>query len=253
MTKTILLTLSKSYIKDAVKSESFLKGVIDKASNANAVAVAYHEQAGDDAYQERILERALNVNLSMLMSWMSDYLVDSGQSSADNISSSQDDDTISISLQVSDRFNGSFVEPLANLCSEFIVNSMLVQWWTPVNGKQAELYKVLIDGCITGIRRCFNKTAPVAPTYKYATTLSVAGSAIDIGIGEEYTVTYSISDGAIDDIEIRIEDGHIVSAGRSREGFTVIGRQLGHTWIQLYSRHDPSVASTVHVYVTNQS
>jgi hypothetical protein len=81
----------------------------------------------------------------------------------------------------------------------------------------------------------------------------VPGTAIDIGIGEERTVTYSISDGAIDDIEIRIEDEHLISAGRTSEGFTVIGRQLGHTYIQLYSRHNEELTRLIHVYVTDQS
>ena len=86
-----------------------------------------------------------------------------------------------------------------------------------------------------------------------STLLKAPGSAIDIGVGEEHTVTYSISDGSIDDIEVRIEDDSICYAGRSEEGFTVAGRRLGHTYIELYSRHDPELSQTIHVYVTDQS
>ena len=127
-----------------------------------------------------------------------------------------------------------------------------MDWWKPINEKQSALYAQYVEKDLQSIKRCFNKTAPTAPTYKYTTSLSVVGSALDIGVGEEHTVTYEISDGAIDDIEVRIEDTRICEAGRSEEGFTVTGLQLGHTYIQLYSRHNEELARTVHVYVTDQ-
>jgi hypothetical protein len=144
-------------------------------------------------------------------------------------------------------------DALAKLASEYIINASLMDWYKPFNEKQSALYASFLERNITAVRRCFNKTAPIVPTYKYPTSLTVPGSAVDLGIGEEHTVTYSISDGAIDDIEIRIEDTTICQAGRTAEGFTVIGKQLGHTWIQLYSRHNTELTQTVHVYVTDQS
>ena len=156
-------------------------------------------------------------------------------------------------LVVSERFNKSYTSSLARLSSKYIEESMLMDWWKPLNEKQSALYGQFVERDLAAIKRCFNKTAPVAPSYQYPTTLSVTGSAVDIGVGEETTVTYTISEGAIDDIEIRIEDEHLITAGRARNGFTIIGRQLGNTYIQLYSRHNEELTQTVHVYITDQS
>jgi hypothetical protein len=253
MEHTISLQFVKSAILDNVKSETFLRGQVEKAANEKAITEAYHEQAGDETYQNRLLNRGLYTNLGELKTHLSDYLTSSGQTSADNITETENDGIITITLLVSDRFNTGYTDTLAKLCSKYIEEAMLMDWWKPINEKQSALYAQFVERDLSAIKRCFNKTAPVAPSYKYPTTLEVNGSAIDIGIGEEHTITYSISDGAIDDIEIRIEDEHLISAGRTSEGFTVIGRQLGHTYIQLYSRHNEQLTALVHVYVTDQS
>jgi len=249
---TILLQLSKSAILANVKSETFLTGEIDKSVDQKAIALAYHEQAGNDAYQERLLSRGMETNLEELKTHLSDYLSSSGTTTADNISSVEEDDIIKITLVVSDRFNQGYTNSLAKLSSKYIEEATIMDWWKPINKERTSIYSQFVERDLAAIKRCFNKTAPVAPTYKYPTSLDVNGSAIDIGIGEEHTVTYAISDGAIDDIEVRIEDTHICNAGRTAEGFTIIGKQLGHTWIELYSRHDEELTQTIHVYVTDQ-
>ena len=252
MDQTIHIILVKSLIIQSVKNETFLRGQLDKADKDNLITTAYHEQAGDEAYQEAMLSRGLYTNLEELKTHLSDYLTSSGQSVADNIYSEENSDNIVITLIVSSRFNSGYTNSLAKLSSKYIEESMLMDWWKPINEKQSALYANFVERDLAAIKRCFNKTAPVAPTYQYPTTLEVNGSAIDIGIGEEHTVTYAISDGAIDDIEVRIEDRRLLDAGRTTEGFTIIGKQLGHTYIQLYSRHDEQLTKTIHVYVTDQ-
>lgn len=254
MDQTIQLTIIKSLIIESVKNETYKRGQFDKALDPKAMAAAYHEQAGDEAYHERIIQRSLYSSVEELKSHLYDYIVADGFSSADNSITSSDDGTnIIISLNVSTRFNKAYTQTLARVGAEYITNDMLFLWWTPINEKQAGFYAQLVERNLAAIKRCFNKTAPVAPTYQYPTSLSVVGSAVDIGVGEETTVTYTISDGAIDDIEIRIEDTSICQAGRSQQGFTVIGKRLGHTYVQLYSRHDEQLTQTIQVYVTDQS
>jgi hypothetical protein len=255
MEQTITLQFIKNSIITNVKSETFLRGQVVKGANEKAIAEVYHEQAGDEVYQNRLLNRGLTTNFSELLTHLSDYIISSGQSSADNISVDDDDENgvITLTLTVGDRFNKGYTDPLAKLCSKYIEEAMLMDWWKPINEKQSALYAQFVERDLAAIKRCFNKTAPNAPTYKYPTTLTVPGSAIDVGVGEEHTVTYSISDGSIDDIEINIEDTNICAAGRTAEGVTVIGKQLGHTYVQLYSRHNPELNQTLHVYITDQS
>lgn len=251
--ETISLQFVKSAILDNVKSETFFRGQVVKAADEKAIGEVYHEQAGDETYQNRLLNRGLYTNLGELKTHLSDYLTSSGQTSADNITESENDNIITLTLLVSDRFNKGYVDTLAKLSSKYIEESMLMDWWKPINEKQSALYAQFVERDLAAIKRCFNKTAPVAPTYQYPISLNVVGSAIDIGVGEEHTVTYSISDGSIDDIEIRIDDASICQAGRTQEGFTIIGKRLGHTYVQLYSRHDEQLTRTIHVYVTDQS
>ena len=253
MDNTITLTLLKPLIIESVKNETFQKGKFDKAVDQKAISMAYVEQAGNESYHERILERTLYTSLEELKTHLSDYLSTDGGTTADNITSSEEGEQIIITLVVGDRFNHGYTDSLAKLSSKYVEECMLMDWWRPINEKQSLLYANFVERDLAAIKRCFNKTAPVAPTYQYTTSLEVEASSIDIGVGEEATVTYIISGGAIDDIEIRIEDRQICGAGRSREGFTIVGRQLGHTYVQLYSRHDESITETIHVYVTDQS
>jgi hypothetical protein len=97
------------------------------------------------------------------------------------------------------------------------------------------------------------KVPPTAPTHQYTSEITVSEDAIDIGIGEEYDVKYSISEGAIDDVEIAIDDASLADAIRSGAGFIVKGKLLGHTPVKLFSRHNKDVSHTIHVYVTDQS
>ncbi len=253
MNKTILLQLSKSSILANIKSETFLTGQIDKSVDEKAIALAYHEQAGNEAYQERLLYRGMETNLEELKTYLSDYLSSSGVSVADNITSLEDGDIIKITLVVSDRFNAGYTNSLAKLCSKYVEEASIMDWWKPVNKERVSLYAQFVERDLAAIKRCFNKTAPVAPSYQYTTILNTVGNTIDIGVGEEYTVTYEISAGAIDDIEIIIGDRCICEAGRTEEGFTIIGKQLGHTFVKMYSRHDERVSKTIEVYVTDQS
>jgi len=251
---TITLTLIKPLIIESVKNETFLSGQVQKAADGKLIVAAYHEQAGDDTYQERLLMRGLYTALEELKTYLSDYLSTSGFSSADNsIDSSQDGDNILIHLSVSERFNKGYTQSLARLSSKYIEDSMLVDWWKPVNEKQSALYAQFLERDLAAIRRCFNKTAPAVPTVPYTTSLQVTGTAIELAPSEEATVTYILSDGAIDDIEATVENKSIVTIGRSEQGFTVTGQRRGHTYIQLYSRHNEELTRTIHIFVTDHS
>lgn len=254
MNKTILIQLSKPTILAHVKSETYQAGRIDKSVDPKAIELAYNEQAGNEAFHEVLLNRGIQTNLADLLTHFSDYLNSSGQSSGDNIIDlDEEGDIFKISLSVSDRFNGGYADSLAKLSGKYVEEATIMDWWKPINEKRASIYAQYVERDLLAIKRCFNKTAPVAPTVPYTTELSVTGSAICIGVGEEHTVTYQLSDGAIDDIECRAYDKTLVDIGRSEQGFTVIGKLKGHTYAELYSRHNEDLTRTIHIYVTDQS
>lgn len=252
--KTVKLTLVRSLIIESVKNDTFRKGLFDKAVDQKATTAAYQEQAGDDTFHERTLDRGLYTAVEELKSHLSDYLNTSGYSTADNsIDSTVENGNIIISLDVSERFNDGYTQSLARLCSKFIEETMLIDWWKPINEKQTALYETYAQKDLAAIKRCFNKTAPVVPSVPYTEKLDVTGSSFCLGVGEEATVTYTLTDGAIDDIECEVEDTTLVTVGRSQQGFTVTGQRRGHTYIRLYSRHNETLYRIVHIYVTNQS
>ena len=254
MNETIKLTLIKSLIINSVKNETFFRGQVVKAADGKLITEAYHEQAGDEAYQEKMLARGLATNLADLLTHLSDYLSTSGQSSGDNIIDyDEEGDNIIISLVVSDRFNKGYTDPLAKLSAKYIEEAMLMDWWKPINEKQSALYAQFVERDLAAIKRCFNKTAPAAPVVPYTRKLEVTGSAVCLEPGDEATVTYAVDADAIDDIEAMVEDESIARVGRTKEGFTLKGNHRGHTWAKLYSRHDPDVSRTIHIYVNDHS
>lgn len=170
MSKTMTLTLQRSVIMDAVKTDTHIKGTIDKSADGNASVVAYNETAGDDAHHERKLDRTLVSSTEKLVSEISDML--SGNS---NVSSSYTGTTVVITVGVDSRFNSSFSNTLSRLCSEYITNTMLELWWITINGNLSQSYGSIASTILLSIKKCFNKIAPSDPEQ---TLLDTKGSIV---------------------------------------------------------------------------
>ena len=103
MSQVIKITLLKALAVNSAKNETFKTGVIDKAADQKNITVAYHESAGDDQYDERMLARGFFTQCEMLKTWFSEYLTGSGNTADDAlVSSEESDDSVEISLKVSD-------------------------------------------------------------------------------------------------------------------------------------------------------
>ncbi len=249
MSQTITLILVKSLIIESVKNETFFRGLVEKAADQKALTVAYHEQAGNETYQERLLLRGLYTNLSNLKTHLSDYLSISDQSSDDNnIDSKEEEGNIILYLTVSDYFNKGYADPLAKLCSKYIEEAMLMDWWKPVNEKQSDLYAQFVERDLTAIKRCFNKKPPCYPKYPYTRHISIMASVLNVKVGHAYTLTYTIDNGAEDDILARLNN-HNIKTGKSKEGFIVKGQHPGSTLLTLFSKHDEDISVTVLIHI----
>lgn len=260
----IKLNLVKSLIIEAVKAETYIKGEIDKSTAQGTNKLAYNEQAGDDEYHERKLVRTMDTALGELKGLLSNYLDNSGATTANNVNITEvsANDTIVLTLMVSQRFNQAYADSLAKLCAKYIEDKMLVLWWGTINQNQAAFYSNLLVSDIDSIERCFNKTAPEAPAVTTTTSVTVptvatyglrGGEAtvpsIEMEVGSEEGITYVIDEGAIDDIDIKVDDNRIAKAYRSNNGFTVLGVAAGSTIATLYSLHDDTVKTEVYINV----
>lgn len=245
---TIKLNLVLSLILEAVKAETHIKGQIDRALDDKAAKVAYQEEIGDEEFHERKIMRGIYTSLSQLETELAQYLVSKGSSVSSNVD--EDKDTIVIMLDVADSFNTSLTTSLARLCSKFIEDATLVLWWGTFNANQMQYYATLQAADLAAINKCFSKSAPSKPTVPYTTSLETSGDEIHLVTGNETTITYTISEGALDDIEIEA-DG-CIAWRRVYGGFRIIGLNQGFAHARLYSLHNEELSRDIDIIVTGE-
>lgn len=277
MAQVIKITLLKALAVNSAKNETFKTGVIDKAADQKNATVAYHESAGDDQYDERMLARGFFTQCEMLKTWFSEYLTGSGNTADDPlVSSEESDDSVEITLRVSDRFNIGYVKTLARLGQKYVEDRMVHLWWATSDEKKAEFYAKLAEEDLAGIIQCFNKTAPTVPSYNFPesieirfpilerNSMSMPGNEVPadtlmsypyiIAAGEETEVTYVISNSSgkkpTDDIIVRADDGCCMPCLDELGRWLVRGIKPGISIITLQSRHDDRVFARFALRVT---
>lgn len=251
MSQIIKLNLVPSIIMEAVKGETFIKGKIDKASAEGAEGVAFNETAGDEKVHERKLLRTMHAALEELKTYMGEYLDEGDNTQGDNVVSEIDsaNDTLTISLVVSDRFNKAFTRSLAYICSSYIENKMLELWYITINANQAGLYTTLLSTDKTSLKRCFAKTAPVVPETKYTDSIYVEDETLTLQPGEEVDVEYDIDEGRIDDVECSVTCPIARVKRSGYKMFTVKAVERGEAFLVLMSHHNSDVARSITIKV----
>lgn len=258
----IKFQIIKSVIIEAVKAATYLKGKIDEAAQPGQ-KTPYFEIAGDEEVHERTLDHDLTTALEKAKIIFVDYYVPTAQTIGDNAIYYNDktNDIVEFTLNVSRRYNGSLTDTLARLVSKFVEDTMCYEWWVKLgNLNQAAPYQSAVAADEIAIRRCFVLSAPAVPTIKYPTTLTAkvdgtdAEGEIIIRVDENATVSYSIDEGAVDDIEARSEDPSIVEIMRYRAPMTfeLVPRNTGVARIRLFSRHTDNVYVEFTVIVSKE-
>lgn len=277
MSKVVKITLIRSLAVNSAKNETFLKGMLDKAVSDKAVTVAYHEQAGDEEYHERMLARAFYTSVEKLKTWFADYLTGSGSVADNPLVDNEETETKEILLTVSDRFNDGYVKTLARLSQKYVEDRMVHLWWSPIDEKKSAFYAQQAEDGLEGIRRCFSKTAPQAPTYDFPTAIilhypipttaqpeaatqasshtSLIQSPLILGIGHDTEISYTLTgEGGrrpIDDILVRCDNACCNAYLDERGRWCVGGTKTGIAIVTLFSRHNDQVNASFAVRVTN--
>lgn len=166
MSKNITLQLKKSLIIEAVKADTFLRAQADKSDNpvANA-ARAYCETAGDENYHERKLLRHLRSGLAKFSTMLNEF-VDSENGSI-TYTLSDSNDTITMVIVISDRYNSGLAQPLASLAEDYIVYNINSDWWQQFKSELSKDYHDRASETLDFVRLCLAKTAPVASSSSY--------------------------------------------------------------------------------------
>lgn len=260
----IKFQIIKSVVIEAVKSTTYLKAKVDSAADENAVKVGFNEAAGDDEVHENLLTHDFQTALEMVKTLLAEYLVPTAQSVGDNIIyyNDKDDDIVEFVLNASRRCNGTLTDTLARLVAKYVEDYMIFQWWTKTtNLKQAEIYQASLAVDEKSIRRCFVLSGPTLPTIPYTQhlTAKVDGSeedgAVTIALeNKEETLSYSIDNGAIDDIEARSDDPSVLEIHRSPEPYTFSLNPVntGVAIVTIFSRHSDNLKVEVEVTVAKE-
>ena len=260
----IKFQIIKSVVIEAVKSTTYLKAKVDSAADENAVKVGFNEAAGDDEVHENLLTHDFQTALEMVKTLLAEYLVPTAQSVGDNIIyyNDKDDDIVEFVLNASRRCNGTLTDTLARLVAKYVEDYMIFQWWTKTtNLKQAEIYQASLAVDEKSIRRCFVLSGPTLPTIPYTQhlTAKIDGSeedgAVTIALeNKEETLSYSIDNGAIDDIEARSDDPSVLEIHRSPEPYTFSLNPVntGVAIVTLFSRHSDDLKVEVEVIVAKE-
>ena len=166
MSKTITLSLQKDLIFEAVKAESFDAGRIEKSvdpvKNASA---ASSEQAGGEEHQERQLLRFLKQSVGKFEAQMAEFLDAANGSISDTLSASTS--AFTITMIVNERYNSGLATPMASLCEDYLVNSMLFAWWNSRKQDYAKSFLLMAQDDIDHVRLCLSKTSPAASSSSY--------------------------------------------------------------------------------------
>lgn len=170
MSVTLSISLNATDIKNAVKADTYITGLIDRSADmVKNASLAYNEQAGDEAYHNAKLNRTMLGAVSKLEAAMADFLEssDSSASITDNLTSAST--TFAITINAPDRISIGYSTPITRLASEYIINTMLYYWWQPIKPSLAKDYLAFAADNAADIRRCLCKKAPAPSTATYPT------------------------------------------------------------------------------------
>lgn len=255
----IQLTLVKPLIVEAVKTETFLHGNFVKSTdqNGSTTALAYNTQAGDEEYALRKIDRDIRYAVEKLKTVFVDYITPSPiVKGDDSVTSSDDNKNIIYHLTVSTRWNGTLTDACARLSQRYIIDCAVAQWYISLGDtKQAEYYGALLKQDEIEVRKCFIKLPPQAPSLQYSTNISfvspsITDGAIHLTEGDNVTFTYTLDDGAIDDIETRSSDPSVVRTCLDTEGkWLVKALRPGFATVTFFSRHHDTVRAVCDVNV----
>ena len=163
--------LYKSLIYETVKNETHITAHATRATESNAAELAYHEEAGDETYHERKLERELYASLDKIKAELIGYLDGNGVIKSE-FGSGDASDEITFTIELNSRYNTSYLKPLADLTSKYVEDNMLFEWWTALNQNEAKVYAEHTELDRQAILKCFIKNAPTASEKSYADVTS---------------------------------------------------------------------------------
>lgn len=168
----ISFKINKALAVEAVKSETYIKGSIDEASNQGATKLRFNETAGDIEAHERKLSKDFVRGVERLKAIYVDFFTPDHKTVGDTaIGATYESGTgdASININVQRRFNGALTDAIANYSQEYVEDYMCYQWWLGTGmQKQAEPYAALTRDLEERIKKTFTISTPMKSSAEYS-------------------------------------------------------------------------------------
>ena len=259
----IKFQIVKSIVREAVQTTTYIKGQVDRTAQNASNAIVQVESVSDETYQERSFTHDFDTALEKLKVVFVDYIVPTPQTIGDNAIyyNNRTDDIVEFVLSVSKRYNGTLTDTLARLSAKYIEDYIVFLWWLKTgNAKQAEPYQAILTSNEQEIRKCFVLSAPSIPTTPYTSTLSISNDTEDeikdltISLGGSISLSYSIDDGTVDDIEAKSSNPGVVEIHRSAAkcSFLLNSVGVGSANVTLYSKHSDTLSKTFTITIKKE-
>lgn len=158
MAQTITLTISKKEILWDIYNDSHIiaQGLFVNGTTSEA---AYNIQADEEDVNKNKLLRSIQLAVGSLKPHLVMFLSDSATTITDNNNLS-DDNSITLTLSVSSRFNTAMTPAISTLCHKYIMNQTLFDWFNATKKDIAADYLTLAQTAINEIKGLFAKKAP---------------------------------------------------------------------------------------------
>jgi hypothetical protein len=157
--KSVTISLKMSELINDIHNKTYLTGESRKdGTNHETVA---HIKSNDDEEDMDQLLRSIKNAYANLKTKLSEFIVDSTTTKADNTAISEDS-TLSFALTMPSNYNLSTAETVAEAAHQYIVNNAIADWFSITDKADAEDYVNMATANLTIIIEAINKR--VRPT-----------------------------------------------------------------------------------------
>lgn len=264
----IKIQIHKATVLENVKHTTLMKGRFEEAAGQTP-KTALRLYSGDDPAQDYFLDNSFNAAIEVLKTILAEHIVPEDNTIGNNViyNEQNSNDVVEITLDVSRRHNGAFVDTIARLSAKYVEDYILYEWWNSIgNTNMAAPLQASLALDETTIWRAFMLPAPRVPAIPYTSSLSIGirgeasltstsnGLQTTIERNEHNTLTYAIDEGALDDIEARSDNPSVLTICRdvAKCSFCLNTVNTGIALVTVFSRHNDDVKVELLVTVTEE-
>lgn len=153
--KTLNITLYYSELVYDIQNKTYLTGKSREVGD-NFEAVA-NMQANDDEENRNQVLRSIGNAVSTLRTRLSDYIIDTGDSSSNILQTAENDDKLELALSMPSNYNNATRDAIATAAHKFIVNKAIGNWFAITNKADAADYIAQATANIVEIREAICK------------------------------------------------------------------------------------------------